>query len=185
MSAIRDKVRNTLLKQLGLDGNTTSEDFEARVDEITERYEASQRRTAEVLEQPRPVQAPQSVENVRAGDAAARDHYGASTALIGERGAVQNDLADTARQSRLRAQSGLINAQTAATKDLVGGSLMDVGAQDHAATQGLLDSNIGYRDRTRDAVLQRYDRSVEMAQQQNTMNFLKDLALTGYMIFGE
>ena len=185
MSAIRDKVRATLLKQFGLDGATTSEDFEARVDEITKRYEETQRRTAEVLEQPRPVQAQQSVQNVRAGDTAAREHYGASTPLIGERGAVQNDLADTARQSRLRAQTGLINAQTAATKDLVGGSLMEVGAQDHAATQGLLDSNIGYRDRTRDAVLQRYDRSLDLAQRQGTFDFLKDLALTGYMIFGD
>lgn len=185
MSAIRDKVRATLLKQFGLDGASTSQDFEARVDEITKRYEATQRRTAEVLEEPRPAQAPQSIDNVRQGDAAAREHYSATTPLIGERNAVINQAADQARQSRVNAANALGAGQVANVKELVGGNLMDVAAQDHAATKDILGMNVGYRDRTRDAVLERYDKSVDLSRQQMNMNFLKDLALTGYMIFGD
>lgn len=182
MSALEDAIRRVVLEGAGL--KTVSPELEARIKTAAETYEAARQSTAGQLLD-RESQTPAALEAQLQRGRNANTLYDEKTGLIEGRQNVKLDGIQKGTDIRVGAQKELMGSAADALYQAVGGSWMDVAAQTNDATQKLLDTNVGYKDRQLNAITGQMDKNRALRQRGQTFDFLKDLAVTGYMIFGD
>ena len=185
MGALEDRIKRRIYEKLGLDPSSSTPQIDQYVAEIGEQYEAAKRRTAGQLETPRESQIPSMLEANGKRIEQERGAYEGMTKPILDRGAGYNALEREALQNQTDAKTRLMQAGSAAVVDQVGGTWMDVAGQTQAARQKLLDATIADRQQGRSLLADQLNQNRGVYQRGQTLDFLKDLAVTGYMLFGD
>ena len=185
-SDFEQSLRNRILEWMAASGtNLTEEEFEQKVKEVKEDFKTQTRRAAQQLEAPRPNNNQQSLEDFKTRSQITTQNRAAQVPIQRAESEVIGDLHGTKIGIETGATKELIGATSDAGMRVLGAPYSDIQAATNQNTLDLNTQNLEYLKSRDNMIGQQLSADREARTRGMNMNFLKDLALTGYLIFGD